>query len=244
MKNKENNQEYQVPILVLIAVINLVLIVCYLVIDALIGFKNIKEVIPIIISIFGLFATFGGAYLGAKIAGQISRDNMIDELQINREIELERMNLEYHLNQLRYLHEKTTILYFNINKMEDFIYEIIFDVFQNKAISDKNLDFIAEEFEKISESIKVINNELIFLGTLSTIDIGSENYIDISRSIRRGNDFNIEYLKEAFCNCNIELKEGHLSMSNIYSFTGKEVSGILMLLSEERQNILKKIKVN
>lgn len=66
----------------------------------------------------GLFATFGGAYLGAKIAGQISRDNMIDELQINREIELERMNLEYHLNQLRYLHEKTTILYFNINKFE------------------------------------------------------------------------------------------------------------------------------
>ncbi|MGW7991059.1 hypothetical protein [Staphylococcus xylosus] len=74
MKDKESNQNYNTPILLLIGVVIAVLIVCYLVIDALIGFKNIKEVIPIIISIFGLFATFGGAYLGAKIAGDNARN--------------------------------------------------------------------------------------------------------------------------------------------------------------------------
>ncbi|MDW4397457.1 hypothetical protein QI036_01650 [Staphylococcus saprophyticus] len=74
MKDKESNQNYNTPILLLIGVVIAVLIVCYLVIDALIGFKNIKEVIPIIISIFGLFATFGGAYLGAKISGDNARE--------------------------------------------------------------------------------------------------------------------------------------------------------------------------
>ncbi|MCG7340131.1 hypothetical protein MHZ36_12615 [Staphylococcus sp. ACRSN] len=74
MKDKESNQNYNTPILLLIGVVIAVLIVCYLVIDALIGFKNTKEVIPIIISIFGLFATFGGAYLGAKIAGDNARN--------------------------------------------------------------------------------------------------------------------------------------------------------------------------
>ncbi|NKE84874.1 hypothetical protein HFD07_06835 [Staphylococcus arlettae] len=72
MKYKESNQNYKLPILLLIGVIIAVLIVCYLVIDALIGFNHAKEVLPIIISIFGLFATFGGAYLGALIAGKYS----------------------------------------------------------------------------------------------------------------------------------------------------------------------------
>ncbi|MDW8570478.1 hypothetical protein [Staphylococcus shinii] len=192
----------------------------------------------------GLFATFGGAYFGAKIAGQISRDNMIDELRINRDNELERMNIEYHLNQIRYLHEKTTILYFNMDKMDKFITEIIFDIFQDKVISEKNLDFIVTELEQITESIKVINNELIFLGIKETIDIGSENYIDVSRSIRRGIEFNKEYVREAFCNCIIEDEDGEVSFFNMYSFTGKEVSGTLMLLSEERQKLLNKLNVN
>lgn len=104
----------------------------------------------------GLFATFGDTYFGAKIAGQISRNNMIDELRINRDNELERMNIEYHLNQIRYLHEKTTILYFNMDKRDKFITEIIFDIFQDKVISEKNLDFIVTELEKITGSIKVI----------------------------------------------------------------------------------------
>lgn len=93
MKNKENNQEYKFPILVLIVVINLVLIVFYLAIDALIGFQNVKEILPIIISIFGLFATFGGAYLGAKISGDKARELEIDR----RKNEIEEKNLKIRL---------------------------------------------------------------------------------------------------------------------------------------------------
>lgn len=88
MKDKESNQNYKTPMLLLIGVVIAILIVCYLVIDALIGFKNIKEVMPIIISIFGLFATFGGAYLGAKISADNAR--YLEELK--RKIEITEQN--------------------------------------------------------------------------------------------------------------------------------------------------------
>ena len=46
--------------------ITFVIISSYLAIGEITKFKNVKEILQIIISIVGLFATFGGAYLGAK----------------------------------------------------------------------------------------------------------------------------------------------------------------------------------
>lgn len=92
MKDKESNQNYKVPILILIGVVIAVLIVCYLVIDVLIDFKNAKEVLSIIISVFGIFATFGGAYFGARIAGKytlnaVEEQNRMNKIEIVGEIQ-------------------------------------------------------------------------------------------------------------------------------------------------------------
>lgn len=200
-----------------------------------------KDKLIIFISFVGLFATFCGAYIGAKISGQIARDNMLDEIRLNKYNELERMNLEYQLNQLRYIHEKTTVLYFDIEKIEDFIVYIIEDVYRNFEISEKNVEYLATEFEKITESIKVVNNELEFLSIEETIDIGSENYTDISRDLRRGIKCDLDYFKYVFRNCDIREIDGKINMANIYSFTGKEVSGVLMLLQRKRKELLNQL---
>mgnify|MGYP007039848905 CR=1 FL=1 len=55
--------------LVIILLVTVDLIVFYLAIDKITHFKNAKDTLKILISIIGLFTTFGGAYLGAKISG-------------------------------------------------------------------------------------------------------------------------------------------------------------------------------
>lgn len=64
MKNK------YIGILIITLFINLNIIVFYLSIDQITQFKNAKDNLSILISIIALFATFGGAYLGAKISGE------------------------------------------------------------------------------------------------------------------------------------------------------------------------------
>ncbi|MEB2861210.1 hypothetical protein SJH87_11275 [Staphylococcus sp. GCP4] len=238
--NKDNYSK-NTAILVILGSIILIIISSYLAIGEITKFKNVKEILQIIISIVGLFATFGGAYLGAKISGQIARDNMLDEIRLNKYNELERMNLEYQLSQLRYIHEKTTILYFDIQKIGDFIFYIIEDVYRNLEISEKNIEYLATEFEKITESIKVVNNELEFLSIEGTIDIGNENYTDISRDLRREIKCDLDYFKNVFCNCDIKEIDGGINMANIYSYTGKEVSGVLMLLQRKRKELLNQL---
>ncbi|AGZ26182.1 hypothetical protein [Staphylococcus pasteuri] len=98
---KEDNTSKNIAILLLIGIVNLILIVSYLVIDEITNFKNAKEVVPTIISFVGLFATFGGAYLGAKISGDNART--LENIKHNQEIEdnvkrvkvLIKMNLDY-----------------------------------------------------------------------------------------------------------------------------------------------------
>ncbi|PAL08904.1 hypothetical protein B8W90_08210 [Staphylococcus hominis] len=55
--------------LVVILLITVDLIVFYLAIDKITHFKNAKDTLKILISIIGLFTTFGGAYLGAYLSG-------------------------------------------------------------------------------------------------------------------------------------------------------------------------------
>ncbi|MES3703220.1 hypothetical protein ABFV70_06840 [Staphylococcus arlettae] len=168
MKDKESNQNYKLPILLLIGVIIAVLIVCYLVIDALISFNHAKEVLPIIISIFGLFATFGGAYLGAKISADNAR--YLEELKREREVteqnkkvvHLIKMNLDnisdvhaficnyYLINQNEFL--------MNLKKEKKFLYDD-----NNRPIDLEkrgNIKFLESYMDKWS-AFKDWNNPII-----------------------------------------------------------------------------------
>ncbi|OHP57888.1 hypothetical protein HMPREF2627_09730 [Staphylococcus sp. HMSC061F10] len=79
----------------------------YLAIAELSDFKNAKDTLTIFISIIGLFATFGGAYLGAKISGDNARKNMYTQLKSqqkenkkNERFNRKRLNVEMKNNML------------------------------------------------------------------------------------------------------------------------------------------------
>ncbi|MDW4289975.1 hypothetical protein QI122_08040 [Staphylococcus saprophyticus] len=150
MKDKERNQNYKVPILALIGVVIAVLIVCYLVIDILIDFKNAKEVLPIIISVFGLFATFGGAYLGALIAGKYSL-RTVEKQFIN-----ERKN---NLNKV-----VVTLSFYNISLFK--VFNSIFkqintcnDKIERDIKNDISLNVIFEKYIKSGDEYKYTISE-------------------------------------------------------------------------------------
>lgn len=82
--NKDNFSK-NTAILVILGCIILVIISSYLAIGEITKFKNVKGILQIIISIVGLFATFGGAYLGAKISGENARENMNTQLESQKE---------------------------------------------------------------------------------------------------------------------------------------------------------------
>lgn len=145
MKDKESNQNYKLPILLLIGVIIAVLIVCYLVIDALISFNHAKEVLPIIISIFGLFATFGGAYLGAKISGENSKEIFKKDLKL-RNIE---NNITGNIAVLKNIEKIKTEIDEN-NKLNDNNETNKYYIQSNFLDSSKHI----EEMDKIAEEIK------------------------------------------------------------------------------------------
>ncbi|PTE45635.1 hypothetical protein, partial [Staphylococcus epidermidis] len=59
---KKDEFSKNVAILSILGAIIFVIISSYLAIEAITTFKNVKEVLPIIISIFAIFATLGGSY--------------------------------------------------------------------------------------------------------------------------------------------------------------------------------------
>lgn len=79
MKNK------YIGILIITLFINLNIIVFYLSIDQITQFKNAKDNLSILISIIALFATFGGAYLGAKISGQYTLKSIEEQYKKQQE---------------------------------------------------------------------------------------------------------------------------------------------------------------
>lgn len=179
MKDKESNQNYKVPILVLIGVVIAVLIVCYLVIDILIDFKNAKEVLPIIISIFGLFATFGGAYLGAKISGDKAREQ--SQVELNAKIEYDFYLKNY--DMIKILEEKVNPI---LNKLSnDYVKYKDNDCFSNMFISnlrEKNCDL----FREATNTIDVTENKFYEIKLNDIIEISQEIKIilnDISESL-------------------------------------------------------------
>ncbi|PTE92241.1 hypothetical protein BUY68_03560 [Staphylococcus epidermidis] len=81
---KKDEFSKNVAILSILGAIIFVIISSYLAIEAITTFKNVKEVLPIIISIFAIFATLGGSYLGASISGKNTIYAMEKEQYINK----------------------------------------------------------------------------------------------------------------------------------------------------------------
>ncbi|MEX6311829.1 hypothetical protein AB6E91_10045 [Staphylococcus saprophyticus] len=167
MKDKESNQNFTTPILLLIGVVIAILIVCYLVIDALIGFKNIKEVIPIIISIFSLFATFGGAYFGAKISGDKAREQAQAELNSKIEYDFYLKNYE----MIKILEEKVNPIINELSK--NYVKYKDYDCFSKMFISNlikKNCDLLCE----VTNTINITEHKFYEIKLNKIIEISKE----------------------------------------------------------------------
>lgn len=187
MKDKESNQNYNTPILLLIGVVIAVLIVCYLVIDALIGFKNIKEVIPIIISIIGLFATFGGAYLGAKIAGDNARniyekqkeDMFKDELyQIETSISMEFSKILENHNKLNSYAINCDDSYGFEDRYGGLDIKTVLDIYAIPLIALLKKEKIYKiEKELLENIVKVLNDCNRYYNAFKSIDFEKEDRI-------------------------------------------------------------------
>ncbi|MEK4843494.1 hypothetical protein [Staphylococcus sp. FSL W8-0271] len=213
MKDKESNQNYNTPILLLIGVVIAVLIVCYLVIDALIGFKNIKEVIPIIISIFGLFATFGGAYLGAKISGDNAR----------KLYEFQRDETENKIiNKIE----------FNINKK---MMKVI--KHSNNVKESKLLLYVAPEdnrnYDKIMNTVKMEFLELIDGYAFPIIELLKE------KEIYENSPQLYQSLLKMFNECN--RMNYHINQVDVKDKTGRLPEDFRNLSEEERDYLLNKV---
>ncbi|MBF2777849.1 hypothetical protein QI089_09435 [Staphylococcus saprophyticus] len=106
--NKDNFSK-NTAILVILGSIILVIISSYLAIGEITKFKNVKEILQIIISIVGLFATFGGAYLGAKVSGEnasqiAKKERIISSVMNNLEFNKDILN-DFNLNITKDLKE-------------------------------------------------------------------------------------------------------------------------------------------
>lgn len=97
----KKNKNFLLYLLFAMAAMVLVIISSYLAIAELSDFKNAKDTLKILISIIGLFTTFGGAYLGAYLSGKnalhnIKRQNYIDKVDNLKAIQNELLfNMNY-----------------------------------------------------------------------------------------------------------------------------------------------------
>ncbi|AUJ74299.1 hypothetical protein SE1UMMC_07930 [Staphylococcus epidermidis] len=135
--NKDNFSK-NTAILVILGSIILVIISSYLAIGEITKFKNVKGILQIIISIVGLFATFGGAYLGAKISGDNAKELFEKDIKI-RDIE---NHLSVNLNVLE-----------KINVCKDKLVEV------NNTLEDEKF-YHPCNFKKYKENIESVSNLL------------------------------------------------------------------------------------
>lgn len=149
--NKDNFSK-NTAILVILGSIILVIISSYLAIGEITKFKNVKEILQIIISIVGLFATFGGAYLGAKISGDNALKLSNRELFIKNTKELFNLISDYKKSSSNTLQEiKNNIL--------------ICSELENNPYLEKNLKTFEATYNELKDiylRIK-ISNQYVFL---------------------------------------------------------------------------------
>lgn len=164
--NKDNFSK-STAILAILGSIILVIISSYLAIGEITKFKNVKEILQIIISIVSLFATFGGAYLGAKISGQYTLNS----------IELENKKRQDKIDKI--IRYKATLA---IIKIED-----------NVEVINKKLQYALEDNDKknLDSSKSICDNFIMPIKELieyeNIRDSNIEIYIAIQKYISVGN---------------------------------------------------------
>ena len=214
----------------------------YLAIAELSDFKNAKDTLTIFISIIGLFATFGGAYLGAKISGDNARENMLEQLKLSREIDLEKFEIEYKIKLLKDLYDEVNILYYKADQVAMFTNDF-FDNILNKTISleENNKNYLINSIEKINIKFDSINEEASFLELDNKIFRQGEKYDDFVRDLRNNTKIDFTYIKSTFCNNIPQIYNGKFNMANMYSTTCKSLLFLLDELKEKRKEYLKKL---
>lgn len=147
----------------------LVFTFCFSVVIETIFKIDFKDCLMISISFLGLFATFGGAYLGAKISGDNARENMQIQLESQREenkrnetftrkrlrIEMENSALKDYLIQLNELDNILQNMEIKINKYLLFTYEFGRDY---QFITDDEYNF--NDKKRVDDLTKIVIKHL------------------------------------------------------------------------------------
>ncbi|MBM0753094.1 hypothetical protein QJ771_09330 [Staphylococcus epidermidis] len=210
--NKDNISK-NTAILVILGSIILVTISSYLAIGEITKFKNVKEILQIIISIVGLFATFGGAYLGAKISGDNARK--LYELQKN---ETE--------NKI-------------INKIEFITNKKMMKVIRhaNNVKESRLLLYVAPEDNRTYD--KIMNN--VIMEVLELIDGYANPIIELleKTEIHEKSPQLYQSLLKMFNECN--RMNYHINQVDVKDKTGKLPEDFKNLSEEERDYLLNKV---
>lgn len=164
--NKDNFSK-NTAILVILGSIILVIISSYLAIGEITKFKNVKEILQIIISIVGLFATFGGAYLGAKVSGDKAREQAQAELNSKIEYDFYLKNYE----MIKILEEKVNPIINELSK--NYVKYKDYDCFSKMFISNlikKNCDLLCE----VTNTINITEHKFYEIKLNKIIEISKE----------------------------------------------------------------------
>ncbi|WP_239719999.1 MULTISPECIES: hypothetical protein [unclassified Mammaliicoccus] len=149
-------------VLVIIVVSMIAILSFGLVIGQLVDSENLYKTLIIIISFVGIFATFGGAYLGAKIAGDNARD--LYEHQKNQKNYEEKSKVELLtsiklielLNHSKIFENDIELLYVEENDKRDF-----------KEITEKSVTNINDLIDGYAKPIiELLEDKDIFNGTV------------------------------------------------------------------------------
>ena len=135
-------------VLVIIVVSMIAILSFGLVIGQLVNSENLYETLIIIISFVGIFATFGGAYLGAKIAG----DNALKIAEMNYKGKIELLKRKY---------EKSLTIFKTISAKVNPTYAVLNETAHMKITFDEhNVMDVLNAFSKELDEICTINNEI------------------------------------------------------------------------------------
>lgn len=182
------------------------------------NFEDKKEFIKIVTSIVGLFTTFGGAYLGAKISGDNARNLEIDRQNREREETILRVKtlLKMNLDSFNILHN--FICDFYCIKRREFLLDLIkkrkelyYDNYSSKQKRTGEFKTIKFIEDYITNFVKSLNYKRNIYYIIDDID-------DLIKEITK----DLKYFEEKELQIIFQLKQTLQILKSLISYNSKE----------------------
>ena len=211
-----------------IVIVILVMIVGLIYMAKNIGFKDEKEQIRMYILYIGMFTTFGGAYLGAKISGQNAKKLYENDLKIR--------DIENHMSaNIKVLNEIT-----NSKKILEEVKNILED---SDYFYPHNLLKIWTDNSKVNESFKEIENEIINKASLS-INIDFDNLLNQTVNLNNTVKGKLSDSGESYIIQFLDDDETLLTLGNwIYYQTQQNQEKLIVNVQKNGDTVLKEISI-